>query len=486
MKKRYLLPLLCCSSMAFVLASCGEESSISTPVEEKFTISYHDGSEVIHIEEVKSGEKAIDWNPAETVKDKDFLGWYAEPTLKHEYDFDTAVTQDTHIFGAFVSYEKDERNWALAGSGLTSLLKESNWGKNYTEAHYMKNESIAKKNIYTMEMNLFVNDQFQFTDPVFNEENKTYSWGHQRGGAYLVNPTKDGKEYFKVGGGLGADNYTSNITAMVEGRYKFTLTTYPAGDFQKDDSPEVYNNRNYFDTLEWERVGDSTEVMAETQTMFFMKGAQITSWADLRNDHTLMVEESGIHTLQNVYLKSADEFMFASVIKTVETGEIAEGNEYIRATNLTEAGKTLVEGAANMKVKEDGYYTFTYDAEKKTLDVAKVTDYTPAVADYYVDGNFNGRNWGIDPNFKLVKDEANPEVYKLAAPITISAANQEIGIQYYNAELANKYVDYFGSDYVAVADDAYSLTKRNIVFNTVGDYNISLNTYSHIITITKA
>lgn len=487
------LPLVCVVALTMGLTSCDDPSATSTtttttsdpgPSVESHTVTYYDGEEVLHTETVSDGDVAPEWDPTTTVTDKEFFGWFGEPTLTHEYDFTLPVTDDLSIFGSFVGYQDDTRHWALAGSGGTELLRLSNWGKVFTDDHYMVDESTSDANIFTIEINLFVGDQFQFTNPVYDEETESYSWGHQRGGGYLVEPTRDEVEYFSVGGGLGSDNYTANITALVEGRYKFTLTTYPAGDFQKDDSPETYDNRNYYDTLEWVRVGDSTEEQAETVTQFYLKGEFITSWADLQNDHTLMVDTDGIHTLNNVYLKASDQFMFASIVVESGTGAVSEGNEYIRGSNLTEASKALVTGESNMKVNADGYYNFSYDYEAKTLEVTKNDTYVPTVASYYADGDFGGRSWGIDESLKLVQSTEDEEVYTLANPITVTEKGQQLGIQYYNAELSSPYVDFFASSYVAVESDAYDLSATNISFNTVGSYNISFNTYSHIITIT--
>lgn len=489
-KAACVLTFLCATALGVGLASCVPGTSTPTsstdPGPTTYEVTYLDGSTVLHTENVEEGEKAPNWDPATTVTNKEFFGWYGEPTLTHEFDFDTLIDKDTSIFGSFVGYEKDTRKWALAGSGASSLLKASNWGKVFTENHYMKDESTSTHNVYTMELNLFANDQFQFTNPILNEETNAYSWGHQRGGGYLADPEKDGTKYFSVGGGLGDDNYTSNITAHVDGLYKLTLKTYPAGDFQKGDSPETYNNRNYYDTLTWERLGDATEVKAETTTTYFMKGALITNWANLLNDHTKMVDDNGVHKLNNVYLKTDDEFMFASVVTDTATGETSEGNEYIRATNLTESSKALITGTANMKVVENGYYNFAYDAEAKTLDVTKATDYVAPVAYYYADGNFGGRNWGIEESLKLVQNADDAELYELANPITVTEAGQQLGIQFYNADLEKPYVDFFGSGYVAKASESgeYDLSKTNISFSKTGSYNISLNTYSHIITIT--
>ena len=487
-----LVPLVCGLALTGGLYSCGETPvdpqpgpgpDDNTPVEQ-FVVTYYDGDTVIHTENVESGKTAPEWDPSSTVTGKTFLGWYGEPTLTHEYDFTQPVTDDLSIFGSFVSYEKDTREWAIAGSGSTELLMSSNWGKVFEEEHYMKNESTATENIYTITVNLFKEDQFQFTVPVLNEETGAYSWGHQRGGGYLDEPTRDGVEYFQVGGGLGEDNYTANITALVDGQYKFTLYTYPAGDFQKDDSPEPYNNRNYYDHIERERVGDSTEQKAETTTDFYLKGEFITNWADLMNDHTKMVEKDGIYTLENVYLKAADQFMFASYVTNSDTGVGTAGTEYIRGSNLTEESKALVTGESNMKVLADGYYDFSYDFETKLLTVTKDETYVLPNGSYYVDGNFGGRNWAIEETLKLVPSSEDSEVLELAEPIEVTAVDQELGIQFYDSTSSSPYLDFFGSSYVASASEAYDLTANNIKFKTIGEYDISFNTYSHIISIT--
>lgn len=480
MKSKFFafLPLLCAGVLIFASCDGGPQPS-SEPEQLMHTVCFKDGETTLHEVEVQNGSKVDAWDPSSVVTDKTFLGWYGEPTLTHEFDFNTVITADTSIFGSFVRYQKDTRHWGIAGSGTSSLLKTSNWGKVFTDDHYMTDVSTATENIFEMTVNLFSGDQFQFTDPQIDGD--SISWGHQRGGAYLVDPG----ETFSVGGGLGADNYTSNITANQDGKYKFTLKTYPAGDFYKDNTTNLYDNRNYYDTLEWERLGDSDEEKAAVETTLFIKGADITGWGNYINDSTTMKEVSeGVVSLSNIYLKASDEFMFASQNKDVATGEVSEGNLYLRGTNLDEASRELVEGEGNMKVKADGYYTFTYTFETEVLNVVKVEDYTPKAGDYYFDGSFEGCGWkgaGSD-EWKLVQDTENPDIYTLANPVTL-AVDDEIGVQFYDKATSSYNGFYSAKNMVANAN--FDLTiKNNAVCLVAGTYTVSFNAYRHLLTLT--
>ena len=485
-----ILPIAIGALLISGLTACGGDTQHSGDddstnnggeiVTQTFKVNFKDGETVLHTVEVKKDEKTTSWDPSTKVTNKEFFGWYAEPTLKHAFDFNTAITKDTDIFGSFVGYKKDERKWAIAGSGSSSLLKSSNWGKVFTEDHYMKNESTDNSNVYTMTLSLFKGDQFQFTDPVIDGEN--ISWGHQRGAGYL----KDDSKNFSGGGSLSGDNSTANMTCEKDGEYKFTLKTYPAGDFQKDNLPELYNNRSYFDKLTVERLGDSKEEKAKVETTMYLKGEKITSWGDYLNANTMMVanpDNANELKLENVYLVAADQFMFASKNKDVATGEVTEGNVYIKSENLTETAKTVAKAkGSNIQVLEDGYYTFTYLVEEKTLDVAKV-EYTPKAGEYYLDGTFGGRNWGIDEANKFVKSAEDPFVYTLAKEITVSKG-EEIGIQYYDATKGDKGYNGFFSSKNLVKNEAFDTTANNIKVVTAGTYTVSFNSYSHLITIT--
>ena len=441
---------------------------------EKVKVTYLNGNEVLKEVSVKQGETIKEWTP--TKVDGEFFGWNAEPTLKHEFDFSKPINQDTKIFGSFVKYQKDDRKWGIAGSGTSSVLKESNWGKVFTDRQYMTNASTDSKNIFKITLNLFKGDEFQFTSPVLNDDGSV-SWGHQRGAAYLVDPIKDGVEYFKVGGSLGGDNSTANITVAKDGKYELVLTTYPAGDFQKDDTENLYDNRSFFDKFTYTYLGESDEAKASVEISYYMKGELITGWGEYQNANTLMKAKDGKAILENVYLVKDDQFMFASKVKDLSTGDVTDGTVYIKGGNLSDSSKEIVTGANNMSVTEDGYYTFIYDPETTKLEVKKVS-YTPLKGDYYIDGSFC--NWGGAGNAKymLVQDKANPSIYKLANKITLKEGD-EVGLQYFDA--ANKKYNGFFSSKNMKKDDNFNLSANNAKCMKAGDYSVEFDSYSHLL-----
>ena len=485
MKKTALKGFLCGGALLLActcLASCDNSSKGNgSTIVDKVTITFKNGDTVLKTEEINKGSCVSEWTP--TAGDEEFFGWFAEPTFTHKFDFSAPINENTVVFGSFVGYQKDNRQWAIAGSGASSVLKSSNWGKVFNEAHYMTNESTDKKNIFKLTVNLFSGDQFQFTNPSIDGAN--VSWGHQRGAGYLQEPTKDGVEYFTIGGSLGGDNSTANITVAKDGKYEFTLFTYPKGDFQKDGTENTYDNRSFYDSITYSYLGDSEEVRAQVETTFYMKGAKITNWGDYVNAYTMMVTKDGKEVLENVYLVTTDQFMFASKNKDVATNEVTDGNVYIKGENLTDAAKDLVDGTANMSVKADGYYTFSYDVETAKLDVVKVDSYTPKPGEYYIDGSFC--EWGGAGNatYKLVQDPSDPFLYTLSAPIVL-VENDQVGLQYFDkdADAGQGYNGFFGAANTVANENFDLLSNTNVICKVEGTYNVSFNSYSHLLTLT--
>ena len=461
----------------FFMTSCnnGEQPVENESQKEMFNVTFMDGETELKKVVVESGSKVDLWEP--DVSGKDFFGWFQDPTLKHKFDFEKGVKKDTQVFGAFVGYQKDERHWAVAGSGRSKLLASSNWGKVFNEEHYLTNESTDKANIYTITMNLRAGDQFQFTSPVI--DGSSVSWGHQRGGAYVTGMRKDGVTYFSSSSGLGGSAATANISTELTGKYKFTLTTYPSGDYQEDGLSAAHANRNNFDKITFEYVGEFDEQIDQYETIFYLKGEKITNWQDYLTDYTTMVTTNGVAKLENVYLKASDQFMFASMDKNTSTNVMTSGNTYIKASNLTDESKALVEGTENMSVKEDGYYTFEYDVEAKTLEVTKV-DYTPKAGALYIDGSFISWGGAGNDTYLLTNDTTNTDEWYIEVTL---AEGDEVGIQFYD-KATTSYNGYFASAYLA-ANEAFDTSATNIVCKTAGTYKVVFNNYSHVITISS-
>lgn len=470
-------------TMAVGLAACTPEEKGTF-----HTVTYKNGDEVLKTEKVKDGEKAESFVPT---KDGgyEFVNWYATPSKNHKYDFEQAITKDTTIYAGFTLFKNDARDFYVVGSGSSELLFISNWGKVITDNH--KLAKAATTNEYTITMDLKKGDQFQFA---INSD-----WANKRGFGYLASQTlENGQKAFDGEGSVYDDSSKgSNISCEYSGNYTFKLKTYPNEDYYNtsgtgytEDRKEIYNVGLY-DTIEWVRNGDVINDSV-TVTDYYIKGSKITGWADMYSPYSKMVNGGDKYTM-SIYLNQGEEFMFTSrLTKISDKGEeVSKGSEYIKAENLTDESKTLIEGTSgNMKAKASGMYTFTYNKSAKTLAVTFDAAGKLAEYDYYLDVNLNGKFGAfIDaPNdYKLVETAAGSGVYEIKG-VTLEAG-KELLIRSFKPgdklDYANKQVD-FQFSYLAAnaAFEKASKDNDNIKVKTAGNYDISLNSYSRIITIT--
>lgn len=470
-------------TMAVGLTAC-------TPKEEGtyHTVTYVDGNNVLKTEKVKDGEKANKFVP-EKDGGYEFVNWYATPSKNHKFDFDQVITQDTTVHAGFTLFKNDTRDYYVVGSGSSELLFISNWGKVITDNHKLTKASTT--NEYTITMDLKKGDQFQF---VINAD-----WANKRGFGYLASQNLENEEKAFSGEGSVYDDSAkgSNITCEYLGNYTFKLKTYPNEDYYNtsgtgytEDRKEIYN-LGLYDTIEWVRNGDVVNDSI-TVTDFYIKGASITGWKDMYSPYTKMVNGGNKYTM-SIYLKQGDDFMFTSRLTKIsdEGEEISQGSAYIKAENLTDASKTFVEGTSgNMKAKASGIYTFTYDNSAKTLAVTFDSEGALTAYDYYLDGNFNGGNYGDfikkPADFKLVEKTAGSGVYEITG-VTLDAG-KEFLIRSFKPgdklDYANKQID-FQFTYLA-PNHAFEMAAKdneNIKVKTAGKYDISLDSYSRVITI---
>lgn len=518
MKKLALTTVMLASAGLLLLAGCdqtGVDTSSTAPdpvsssveEEETFTVTFYDQDVALHTVEVESGETVEEWDPTSEVTDKTFGGWYIEPSLAHEFDFSTAITQDTSIYGKFTSYVEDTRTWVIAGSGSSSILKSSSWGVVVNEEHKLVKEESEGENVYSITFDAFVNDQFQFMVPVYNEDD-SISWGVQRGGAYVQSLVdEDGTETFSAGGGLGGSNYKTNLTTLVAGNYTFRLHTFPQYDRTEEGEPavsegaleEVQDNYNDYDYIEWTRNGDPIEEQAESITDFFIKGQNISEWMDYINDHTLMTpnEDRTVYT-KDIYLEAGDQVMFASRNQDTTTLEYSMGNDYIKAENIA-ADDPILEsditslGGSNMQINTPGLYSFTYDTATKVLGVEIDKDYVRPTYDIYVNGNFDeDPSWGNkigNDEYKFVPSAEDPDVLELPSPITLKEG-EELGIQLMDGEDYGPFWSYdrLVSFDIPAIENEYFHGKNghtgNIVCDVAGEYEVTIDLYSEIVKIT--
>lgn len=458
-----------------------------TPV---FTVTYYDGTTVLKTEEVEEGSHATYWEP-EAKEGMEFSDWYVDAGLNRVFDFEgEAITADRNLYAGYVAVGTDDtRTWAIVGSGQGDILSSSAWGTVITDVHML--EKTEGENEFTITLDLYEDDQFQFATDT--------SWMNQRGFGYIPladrTMTVDGEEVtpFSGGGGIGetADKQ-SNIIVEYPGNYTFTLTTYPDEDYYDDNVNNGLVSISNFDTITYEYNGPAAE-LSSTVTEFYIKGQDITQWGDMYNPATQMTRVGSTYTL-TVYLKAGDQVMFTSLNVDRETGESTVGTTYINVTNLDEESASLFTAAGNnMTVNTSGEYTFTYDADSKTLSAALDEDVTPLQADYYLDGSFGGLSWNqsfYDPDYKLAA--AGNDVYTLDG-IEL-AAGDEIVIQSFTRGAteesgeklaAYNFRYYRGTDGAFEAADADN-NNYNIAVVTAGTYNIEFDAYAKIITIVPA
>lgn len=486
--KKSLLALLAIGAavtMSLGLVACGPTEE--EPEGNTHTVTFMDGDTVLKTEEVEDGATATEYTPTKE-GGYEFVDWFATPSKNHEYDFSTPITEDVTIYAGFTLFTDDTREFYVLGSGTSELLFTSDWGAVITDAH--KLTKADGKNEYSITMDIKEGDQFQFA---LDSE-----WSNKRGYGYLDTLTlADGTEVFSGEGSVYDDSAKgSNIVCEYSGNYTLTLYTYPNEDYYNtsgtgytEDRKEIYNIGTY-DKITWVRNGDVINDSV-TITDFYIKGASITNWADMYNSNTQMVNNGGTYTM-SVYLKEGDQFMFTSRVTKIEDGETtySTGSEYIKAENLDDASAAYVGGeTGNMTALASGTYTFTYDGE--TLSVAFDATAVPAAYDYYIDGTFDGNNYGdfiTSPDeFKMTETSEGSGVYAISQ-VTLTEGAELLIRSYLEGETADwnhTHVDYQYANMAAnAAFSAASETNNNILVLTEGVYDITFDSYSKIITIT--
>ena len=481
MKKSLLALIAICAvtAMSAGIVACGGGNT--------HTVTFMDGDTVLKTEEVEDGATVSEYTPTKE-GGYEFVDWFATPSKNHEYDFTTPITDDVTIYAGFTLFKDDTREFYVLGSGTSELLFTSDWGAVITDAH--KLTKADGKNEYSITMDLKEGDQFQFA---LDSE-----WSNKRGYGYLETLTMpDGTEVFSGEGSPYDDSAKgSNIVCEYAGNYTLTLHTYPNEDYYNTSGEgytearkEIYNLGTY-DKITWVRNGDVINDSV-TITDFYIKGASITNWADMYNSDTQMLNDGGTYTM-SVYLKEGDQFMFTSRVTKIEDGEMtySTGSEYIKAENLDDASAAYVGGeTGNMTALASGTYTFTYDGEN--LSVAFDATAVPAAYDYYIDGTFDGNNYGdfiTSPDeFKMTETSEGSGVYAISQ-VTLTEGAELLIRSYLEGETADwnhTHVDYQYANMAAnAAFSAASETNNNILVLTEGVYDITFDSYSKIITIT--
>lgn len=370
-------------------------ASACTGQPEEYTVTFYDGTTVITTREVAQGGTVAEFEPSDVGYEKEgynFSGWYATSDFTHDWSFETAIEQDTNVYSMWTSSQQDTRQWLIAGSSSAGgPLAAIGWNGGPIEG---ANGNILTKtegkNEFTITIDLYAGDQFQFCiqdeDGEWNTDDA--NGGGARGGQYLVE-----NEYMSAPGtGLGDGQV--NITVSVSGNYTLTLTTDAVDKnvgsitvVRNGEAPEVTVDRSDYT---WYIYGNSAaETSAESVLAGTNWGAEVDS---LQYSAYEMLKTSdntadGTGTwMQTWTLAAGDEFLLAYCTLNEGGGISAQDGTMFYYPDIDEfngedAAFRKADGmGSNIVVVEGGTYTFTLtvtlNAETNTLEGSIEVDKT--------------------------------------------------------------------------------------------------------------
>ena len=367
-----------------MFAACAPESE-QQGGESTFTVTYVDATAdnaVLDTEEVASGGKATRWEPEK--EGYDFVNWYATPSLSHVFDFEQTISQDTTVYGYFVSSEfvADTRDFFIMGtsSDENSVLFNTEWKIGDAGKQQLSKSGAQGVNEYTITVDLYAGDAFQFA---INDD-----FENQRGYGYLV----DGADaYFDSQPNyLDPDPLKANILVNTAGNYTFTLTTHPwsdeydTGHLSYTEETKENFNYNLTDTISFVRNGDPLVSPSEEVLEIRVKGSYITGWDHITTpEYTMQYdEENDVYTYSHEFV-AGDAFMFYNF--TTVIGEDGQPHTSLGSINLNtdrvDKENSDVEyldltPASNIVTKASGTYSFVYDRNTNLLTIKYSPEFT--------------------------------------------------------------------------------------------------------------
>ena len=288
----------------------------------------------------------------------------------------------------------DTRDFYILGNGAGALLKESNWGAVVSDAHKLAKSETS--NEYTITLDLYVGDEFQFA---INSD-----WADQKGAGYMTETELDGESYFEdsEGAGLNSDPNKANIKVAKDGNYTLTLTTNP-------DDPSK-------DTITWVRNGDAEAAVDYTKLNFFIRGNLITEWGFSHDNAYKMTSFLNGTYEYTTELFEGDDFVFYNLNEDGTPGNMIVNADAVDVENSTE--NVIVEPGKNIKVAASGTYSFEYNAPSNKLvvsyDPALTQTYAPT-SDWFIVGSGASSllltsGWGKSNGFEAIGED-----YRLVA-----------------------------------------------------------------------
>ena len=466
-----ILSLTCIGLVACTPDDEGEGEGTS------YTVTYVDitaDNAQLKTEEVAAGGTATEWTPEK--EGYVFAGWYATPSMSHEYDFSKAITADTTIYGYFTedTFEEDTRTFYILGSSSdpNSILYGTNYKLVDEEKQVLTKADKSGVNEYSITLDMYVGDAFQIA---LNSD-----FENQRGFGYMDSDAAEG--YFENKGNFLENNtLKSDIQVVQAGNYTLTLTTHPWSDqyetdheYYTEENKENYNY-NVTDTITFVRNGDPVVAPDSAPIDIRIKGSYITGWEHITTDEFTMVYDED------------KEFMFYNFV--TEVGEDGEEHTTIGSisinTSCVDAEKSDIEyldmTQGNITVNTSGTYSFVYDRNTNkvvvTYDEAFTGGYIPGDT-WYISGSgiteplkSSQFGWALTDEHKLTKvdeytytmtvDLARGDLFQIVM-------NQWYGGQHGYEDIVDPVKD--GETYFELSGDG-----ANARVNVSGNYTLTLN-----------
>ena len=267
----------------------------------------------------------------------------------------------------------------------------------YIKGNFAPDENITDSEGYLLEQYRLKETSdgvFEITMTITDEMVEWDTWT-----CLLMLDTADGENGTRLGVEYLGTDTIENVNSLFR-RYPYKLATQTAGTY-----------RFVFDLKTKEINIYDAPIESDEWTDYYIKGEEITYWADIYNESTRMQRNGSLYTM-TIYLRAGDEFIFTGVDVNGDTS--ASGTEYIKWYNLDESSKSLFDIAdfsrSNILVEKSGEYTFTYNAKTQKLNAILDQNGKLPSADYYLDGKIGALDWGdtfynSEYKFQFVKND---------------------------------------------------------------------------------
>lgn len=351
MRKLVAIVLMCMMEAA-LLCGCGEK-------EADITVTFMNGETLLGSISAKAGKMLEEYEQFEKVDNAEFLGWYETPTFLDSSLKDLSVDtfdEDTILYGSFknLNVVVDTRNWYVVGAGTSPILSNSNWagaGVEDTdkEACQLKATQNAV-NEFAITLDLYAGDQLQ----VIHD----WTWDGQKGFGCF---TTIDESQMENGGGLGGSASTSNVNVILDGNYTITLTTDPENPAQ--DTLSIVRNGDVKTASTDIEVEEEPEYVVNEGTSIVVKGSWVSDWSENKELERVAGTDKYQITME---LAAGTELYFMVWDNGKDTGLGMNGSNV-----KDNDSKAFLEDAYNVKILDEGTYTFTIDAQKMEITVTQ-------------------------------------------------------------------------------------------------------------------